>query len=173
PFSPGSDCCWFRLCRLIGVRNAGARRSGRQARRLTMGLTTRRKLTTALILTLLILAFALASAAPASAQGRSDGHGQKPETKTLIVKMAKGLTSQQQRGAATAHGGTAKAAIDKLDLQVIEVPVQAADAIIARLQGDPLVARVEEEHERRLSSTPSDDYYAQQGALPKMSWNDA
>jgi subtilisin family serine protease len=83
------------------------------------------------------------------------------------------LSAEQGRAAATAHGGNAKGFIEKLDLQVIEVPAQAADAIIEHLKGDPLVLRVEEERQRRLASTPSDDLYAQQWALPKISWNDA
>src|SRR5438094_3707158 len=53
----------------------------------------------------------------------------KPDKVTLIVKMAKGLTLAQAQAVVRGHGATLKASIPKLDLHVVEVPAQAADAI--------------------------------------------
>ena len=45
---------------------------------------------------------------------------QKPATKTLIVKMAKGLTLAQSQAIVSRSGGTPKGSIPKLDLQIVE-----------------------------------------------------
>ena len=75
----------------------------------------------------------------------------KPETKTLIVKIAKGLTLAQSQALVRRSGGTAKGSIPKLDLQVVEVPAYAADAITKSLKGDAAVLRVEESLTRKRS----------------------
>src|ERR1041385_1131609 len=68
-------------------------------------------------------------------------------------------------------GGTPKGSISKLDLQFIEVPTVAADAIAKNLQGDASVLRVEQDLTRKWQSIPSDAYYANQWALPKIGWD--
>src|SRR5216110_3451143 len=98
---------------------------------------------------------------------------QKPATKSLIVKMAKGLTLEQAHAAVSRSGGTPKGSIPKLDLQVVEVPEYAADAIAKSLKGDASVLRVEENLTRKWQSTPSDTLYADQWALPKIGWDQA
>src|SRR5262245_58227909 len=75
--------------------------------------------------------------------------GRKPGMVTLIVKMAKGLTAAQQRDAVSKHGGTSRGEIPKLDLQVIEVPQAAADAIIEHMKGDASILRVEQDITRK------------------------
>src|SRR5437867_11832363 len=96
---------------------------------------------------------------------------QKPATKTLIVKMAKGLPLEQAQAAVGRSGGTPKGSIPKLDLQIVEVPAYAADAITKSLTGDAAVLRVEESLTRKWQSTPSDPYYPNQWALPKVAWD--
>src|SRR5438034_45955 len=96
---------------------------------------------------------------------------QKPATKTLIVKMAKGLPLEQAQAAVSRSGGTPKGSIPKLDLQVVEVPAYAADAITKSLTGDAAVLRVEESLTRKWQGVPSDPYYANQWALPKVAWD--
>ncbi len=61
---------------------------------------------------------------------------QKPPTTTLIVKMAKGLSEAQARSVASRPGGTPKAFIPQLNLQIVEVPAAAVDAITKSLKGD-------------------------------------
>src|SRR5437867_1937050 len=96
---------------------------------------------------------------------------QKTATKTLIVKMAKGLPLEQAQAVVSRSGGTPKGSIPKLDLQVVEVPAYAADAITKSLKGDAAVLRVEESLTRKWQGTPSDPYYANQWALPKVAWD--
>src|SRR5438034_4084124 len=96
---------------------------------------------------------------------------QKPATTTLIVKMAKGLTLAQAQAVVRGHGATPKASVPKLDLQIVEVPVQAADAISRALKGDAQVLRVESDHTRKWQGSPSDAQYPNQWALPKISWD--
>src|SRR5206468_3316235 len=98
---------------------------------------------------------------------------QKPETKTLLVKMAKGITDVQARAIVNRHNGTSKGSIPKLNIHIVEVPVYAADAIIKNLRGDDSVLRVEENLTRKWQSTPSDPLYEQQWALPKVAWDQA
>src|SRR6188474_3390060 len=92
----------------------------------------------ALCLGLLLLHFGLAQAVAAPLQ--------KPEKVTLIVKMAKGLTLAQAQATLRGHGGSPKASVPKLDLHIIEVPAQAADAIVKAMKGDAQITRVEEDH---------------------------
>src|SRR6266699_4997727 len=107
------------------------------------------------------------------AGGRFAPLQQKPATKTLIVKMAKGLTLAQAQEVLTRGGGTLKRSIPKLDLQVVEVPLYAADAITKSLKADAAVLRVEDNLTRKWQSTPSDSLYTQQWALPEIAWDQA
>ena len=81
---------------------------------------------------------------------------QNPEKVTLIVKMAKGLTIAQAQAVVRGHGATPKAPIAKLDLQIIEVPANVADAVAKALKADAQIVRVEADHIRQWQSTPSD-----------------
>src|SRR6266581_2238475 len=141
----------------IGVPNHGAR-----GRRLSVVPT--RRLFTIFALVTLVVVTGIAGGLVAPLQ-------QKPATKTLIVKMAKGLTLAQSQAIVSRSGGTPKGSVPKLDLQIIEVPVYAADAITKSLKGDASVLRVEESLTRKWQSTPSDTYYANQWALPKVAWD--
>src|SRR5947207_2535601 len=72
-----------------------------------------------------------------------------PAKVRLLVKMAKGLSLAQQDAIVRGHGAAPKAAIPKLDLQIIEVPAQAADAITKQLKGDSQIRRVDADHTRK------------------------
>src|SRR5206468_3914508 len=96
---------------------------------------------------------------------------QQPEKVTLILKMAKGLTQAQAQAVVRGHGATPKASVAKLDLQIIEVPAQAADAIVQAMKGDAQIQRVEADQTRKWQSTPSDTLYPNQWSLPKIGWD--
>jgi len=96
---------------------------------------------------------------------------QKPQTTRLIVKMAKGLTQAHAQSVLKGHGGTSKAAISKLDVHIVEVPAQAADAIMKRMKDDAQIQRVESDRTRKWQGAPSDPHYPNQWALPKISWD--
>src|SRR5439155_15615049 len=117
------------------------------------------------LMTLLVV---LTMAAPAEGYGQGP---QKPETVRLLVKTAKGLSLEQAQAVVTRHGGTSRGSIPKLDLQVVEVPAYAADAIAKNLKGDAAVLRVEQDLTRKWQGTPSDTSYASQWALPKIAWD--
>jgi len=82
----------------------------------------------------------------------------KPDKVTLIVKTAKGLAVGQAQAALRGHGANPKASHVKLDLHIIEVPAQAADAIIKHMKDDPQILRIEEDHTRRWQGAPSDSF---------------
>jgi hypothetical protein len=132
-----------------------------------MGLSTRRKLTTAFILTMLMLGILLASVSTASAQGRGQGQ----DKQTFIIKIAKGISQAEGQASARRHGGTPKGSIAQLGMIVVEVPGAAAEAFTKNLQGDAAIERVEANHTRKLSATPSDSMYESQWALPKIAWD--
>src|SRR5262249_37117853 len=96
---------------------------------------------------------------------------QKPEKVRLIIKTAKGLTQAQAEAVVKGHGATPKASVPKLDLHIIEVPEQAADAITKAMKGDAQILRVESDHTRKWQGAPSDTQYSSQWALPKIAWN--
>src|SRR5262245_24694468 len=80
----------------------------------------------------------------------------KPDKVTLIVKTAKGLALAQAQAVLRGHGASPKASVAALDLHIIEVPAQAADAITKHMKGDAQILRVEEDHTRRWQGAPSD-----------------
>jgi len=96
----------------------------------------------------------------------------KPGMTTLIVKMAKGMSRAQSEAVLSSHGGgSPKASIPKLALHIIEVPENAAEAIMKNLKDDPSVERVEADHTRRWQGTPSDTLIANQWSLTKIAWD--
>lgn len=96
---------------------------------------------------------------------------QRPATTTLIVKTARGMSKAQADSVMRGHGGNPKASVPKLDLHIIEVPVNAAEAIAKHLQNDSSIVRVESNQVRRWQGTPTDSQFDQQWALPKIGWD--
>jgi subtilisin family serine protease len=90
----------------------------------------------------------------------------------ILVKTSRGLTEAQGQAALRGHGAAVKKSIPKLDLHVIEVPAQAADAMTKALKADTKnIARVETERTRKAQGVPSDTLYPTQWALPKIGWD--
>jgi hypothetical protein len=94
-----------------------------------------------------------------------------PANTVLIVKMAKGLTQDQQVSALAAHGLTPKSSTPKLRLQTVEVPTVSVDAIIADLMGDPAIERVEIENTRKIEGFPDNALLTSQWYLSKIGWD--
>src|SRR5438128_2080838 len=69
--------------------------------------------------------------------------GGPPATVRLIVKVAKGLTLAQAQAVIRGHGATPKAAVSQLDIHIVEVPANAADAIAKAMKADAEIQRVE------------------------------
>ena len=60
---------------------------------------------------------------------------------TIIVKMAPGLSENDHAATIARNGGTEKARVDRLSIRMIEVPANAADAILKKYQEDSKVTR--------------------------------
>src|SRR5262245_17281097 len=90
---------------------------------------------------------------------------------TLIIKTARGLDQTQAQTKLRGYGATTKKSIPKLDLHVVEVPAQAADAITRAMKGDANVLRVETDRPRKAQGMPADTLIGTQWALPKIAWD--
>src|SRR6185436_1772010 len=64
-----------------------------------------------------------------------------------------------------------KARVNRLSLKVIEVPANAADAILKKYQDDPNVTRAEKSKQRQTDRAPVDPLFGSQWALPKIGWD--
>src|SRR6266705_5227079 len=109
--------------------------SPKDSRRLSMVPT--RRLFSVLAIVMLVTSMLMAATGSAAPL-------QKPETKTLIVKMAKGVTLAQAQEIVNRGGGKLKRSIPKLDFQIVEVPAYAVDAVTKSFKADAAVLRVEE-----------------------------
>jgi Subtilase family/Divergent InlB B-repeat domain len=116
----------------------------------------------------LLLAVLSAALLPTLAVAQSAPSG---TASSLIVKVVGGLTIDQQNNIVARNGGTLTSSIPALRLLVVTVLVQDVDATLARYQADPQVQSVEQNKVRVSESVPSDAFYANQWALPKIGWD--
>src|SRR3954462_2093409 len=108
---------------------------------------------------------AFASASPSSSP--SSG------TVRLIVQTAKGLSATQRSAVVGRNGGTHKRDITVLRAQDIDVPAADVSAYLNRYKHDSSVTNVEVDQTRKVAAAPNDPAYADQWALPKVSWDTA
>src|SRR3954453_21360061 len=94
-------------------------------------------------------------------------------TVRLIVQTAKGLSASQRQAVVGRNGGTHKRDVTDLRAQVIDVPASDVSAYLNRYKHDSSVTSVEVDQTRKVAAAPSDPAYADQGALPKVSWDTA
>ena len=90
---------------------------------------------------------------------------------SLIVKLASGLSSDEQAAVFARNGGVRTSSIAPLRLHVVEVPADQLVAVLSSYRGDPLVESVEENTTRRSEGIPSDALYIKQWALPRIGWD--
>src|SRR4051812_22849739 len=110
------------------------------------------------------------TAAFASASPSVPGSG---GTVRLIVQTAKGLSATQRSAVVGRNGGTHKRDITDLRAQVIDVPASDVSAYLNRYKHDSSVTNVEVDQTRKVAAAPNDPAYADQWALPKVSWDTA
>ena len=89
---------------------------------------------------------------------------------TVIVKLIKGLSADQQSAVIAGDGGTELSSIPALRLHVIGVPAAELPAILSTYQTDPRV-EVEVDQTRKVEAFPGDPLYSSQWALPIIGWN--
>src|SRR3989442_9258923 len=90
---------------------------------------------------------------------------------SFIVKLANGLSADEQQAVIARDGGTETASVAALRLHTIETSGDTLDQIIKNYQSDPLTSSVEREKIRSAGATPSDAAYPDQWALPKIGWD--
>ena len=103
---------------------------------------------------------------PASAQTGPAPTG----TSSLIVKLAAGLSADEQAAVIARNGGVEIASVPALRLHTIQADTEQLEAIAAKYRVDPQVLRVEMNNVRQISAVPSDPFYSQQWALPRIGW---
>src|SRR3954454_7523055 len=94
-------------------------------------------------------------------------------TVRLIVQTAKGLSATQRSAVVGRNGGTHKRDMTDLRAQVIDVPASDLSAYLNRYKHDSSVTNVEVDQTRKVAAAPNDPSYADQWALPKVSWDTA
>ncbi|HXT03166.1 MAG TPA: S8 family serine peptidase, partial [Casimicrobiaceae bacterium] len=94
-----------------------------------------------------------------------------PATSSLIIKLAVGLSSDEQAAVIAQYGGTESSTVPALRLHVVEVGADQRDQALANYQADPRVVRAELNKVRQSSAIPSDPFYSQQWALPRIGWD--
>ena len=90
---------------------------------------------------------------------------------SLIVRMAQGLTVEQQQAAIERNGGLLKSSIPQLRMYVVEVPSADTEAVMQSYAQDPAVAKVELNTKRKVEWLPDDAMLSDQWALPKIGWD--
>src|SRR2546428_3571934 len=90
---------------------------------------------------------------------------------SFIVKLAGGLSADEQQAVLARDGGIETSFVAALRLHTIETSSDALDLTILRYQSDPQVASVEREKIRAAGATTSDPSYPDQWALPKIGWD--
>src|SRR5439155_15557679 len=90
---------------------------------------------------------------------------------SFIVKLANGLSADEQQAVIARNGGTETASVAALRLHTIETSGDTLDQTIKNYQSDPLTSSVEREKIRSAGAAPSDAAYPDQWALPKIGWD--
>src|SRR3990172_8182174 len=90
----------------------------------------------------------------------------------LIVKLAAGLSHEQQAAVILSHGGVETAVIDVLRLHMVAVAPETVEDSISAFAADPAVVSVDLDLPRAAEAVPNDPGYADQWALPLIGWED-
>jgi uncharacterized repeat protein (TIGR01451 family) len=91
----------------------------------------------------------------------------------LLVKFKPNTARDEMERATKAAGGTLVREHPQLRLRVIKAPAAAKSAILAAYAKHPSVQWAEAAHRVAKAGSPNDPLYAQQWALPKISWDHA
>src|SRR6476620_9588277 len=90
---------------------------------------------------------------------------------SLIIKLAAGLLPDEQTAVVAQNGGIETSAVPALRLHVVEVSADELDQVMVSYSADPRVVRVELNKVRQSNAIPSDPFYSQQWALPRIGWD--
>src|SRR5438128_2636699 len=90
---------------------------------------------------------------------------------SFIVKLANGLSADEQQAVIARNGGTETASVAALRLHTIETSGGTLGQTIQSYQSDSQVKSVERDKIRSAGAAPSDAAYPDQWALPKIGWD--
>ncbi|MFA4917317.1 MAG: S8 family serine peptidase, partial [Syntrophales bacterium] len=93
------------------------------------------------------------------------------ESVSLIVRLAAGISPEEQQQVIARNGGTQTSSVPVLRMHFITIPETSAAAIMQQYQSDPQVLSIEHDKVRKVRGTPSDPIYPDQWALPKIGWD--
>src|SRR5438093_5431187 len=82
-----------------------------------------------------------------------------PATSSLIVKLASGLSADEQAAVIGRNGGVEVSAIPALRLHVIEAPTDQLDQILANYRADPQAVRADVNPHRQATASPAAPAY--------------
>ncbi len=92
-------------------------------------------------------------------------------TTSLIIKLAAGLSQEEQAAVIGRCGGVELSSVTALRLHTIEVPTTDLNAVLLNYRSDPQVERVEINQTRKVEGLPADPLYPGQWALPRIGWD--
>src|SRR5438093_1511066 len=130
---------------------------------------------------LLLVLFNFISAAPMAVVSAQDSAVTSPaptvastdDTVPIFVKFRSGTAPSEIDAAMKTTGGLAVREHPQLRLHVLRVPAVAKEAILTGYKKHPAVEWAEAAHRVTQAGSPNDPLYAQQWALPKISWDKA
>src|SRR5437899_2852108 len=130
---------------------------------------------------LLLVLFNFISAAPMAVVSAQDSAVTSPaptvastdDTVPIFVKFRSGTAPSEIDAAMRTTGGLAVREHPQLRLHVLRVPAVAKEAILTGYKKHPAVEWAEAAHRVTQAGSPNDPLYAQQWALPKISWDKA
>ena len=103
----------------------------------------------------------------------TSGSASTEETVPILVRFKPGVLRSEVDAAIKATGGASMREHAQLGLRVVEVPAAAQEAVLTAYARHPLVRSAEPAHRVTAAGSPNDPLYAQQWALPKISWDKA
>src|SRR2546428_759775 len=92
-------------------------------------------------------------------------------TSSLLVKLATGLSPEQQAEVIARNGGLEISSIPALRLHVIQVAPADLPQVLPWYRADPQVVHAEENKTRKSQAFPADPLYPNQWSLPKIGWD--
>ncbi len=94
-------------------------------------------------------------------------------TESYLVTFAGSVSSTDQASILEAAGATSVDAIPPLNMHAVTVPAESASSVADALRGTAGVDAVNLDRSRSVESAPSDPAFADQWALPQISWGAA
>jgi hypothetical protein len=91
----------------------------------------------------------------------------------LILRLASGLTDQEQAAVIESGGGTETGSVPALRLHFVDVLAGTVGDSIQTYQSDPGVVSVDRDRSRDAEGAPSDPAYGSQWGLPQIGWDQA